>query len=317
MRFPARRLIHLALVLLGVTLATFVLVELLPGDTALAILGPDATPQDLEALRRDLGHDRPLPARYARWLAGVAAGDLGHSHHTGEPVAHAIGARVAVSIELMLLAQVLALAATIPVALVAASRPSGWFDRVSGVLSFALMSMPGFALAILLVFLLALRLDLLPATGFAPLSAGLIRNLRTLMLPALTLALIELPVYVRVLRGDLIQTLARPLALAARARGVSSTRFLLRHALRLSSLGLVTLVGLNVGRLVAGAVIVEQIFALPGVGRLLVDSIYRRDPIMVQGVVLFIAAAYVVVNFAVETLYGLLDPRTRDAAVEG
>jgi peptide/nickel transport system permease protein len=311
--FLARRVVYLLPVLLAVTLLTFLIAALLPGDLAYAILGDQATPETLAALRRDMGLDQPLWRRYLQWLGGVLQGDLGRSYRTGETVLGAILSRLPVSLELMLLAQACALAIGIPLAIQCAVRSGSGFDRTVTGIAFAKLSVPSFMVAILLIYIFAVQLRLLPATGYAPFSEDRLANLRSFVLPALTLALGEWPVLMRVLRSDMIATLQEDYIAMAKAKGLKPRRILLVHALKPSSLTLVTVAGINIGRLIGGAVIVESVFALPGIGRLLIGAIYTRDFMILQGVVLCVATAFVIVNFLVDMLYAVLDPRIRHA----
>ena len=311
MHWLARQLLRLVAVLFCVTLVTFLIVNILPGDVTIVILGTLATPQDIAGLRADLGLDRPMLVRYFDWLGSALTGDLGRSYRNGEPVAQAIADRLPVSLELMILAQLVALGIAIPVALLSVRKPGGLFDRISASAAFGFLAMPNFMLGIVLIYLFSVSFDLLPATGFSPLSDGLWENLESMILPALTLGLIEWTVLMRVLRSDLLTTLKEDFILLARAKGLPPWRVLLQHALRPSSFTLITILGLNIGGLIGGAVIVEQIFALPGVGRLLLGGIFNRDLILVQGTVSFIAAGFVIINFLVDMLYAVLDPRVR------
>jgi peptide/nickel transport system permease protein len=309
--FVGRRLTYLVPVLLAVTLLTFLVGSLLPGDLAIAILGDEATPETLAALRHDMGLDQPLWYRYLRWLASVVQGDLGRSFRTGETVIGAIASRLPVSIELMLMAQITALIISVPIAIMCAVQQGGRFDRLMTSGAFGMLSVPAYLWAILLIYLFAVQLNLLPATGWVPFTEDPLGNTRSFILPSLTLALAEWPVLMRVLRSDLIATLQENYILMAKAKGLRDSRILLVHALKPSSLTLVTLTGINMGRLISGAVIIESIFALPGIGRLLIGAIYARDFIILQGVVVFVAAGFVLVNFAVDMLYAVLDPRIR------
>lgn len=311
MHWLARQLLRLVAVLFCVTLVTFLIVNILPGDVTIVILGTLATPQDIAGLRADLGLDRPMLVRYFDWLGSALSGDLGRSYRNGEPVAQAIADRLPVSLELMVLAQLVALGIAIPVALLSVRKPGGLFDRLSASAAFGFLAMPNFMLGIVLIYLFSVTFDLLPATGFSPLSEGLWDNLESMILPALTLGLVEWTVLMRVLRSDLLTTLKEDFILLARAKGLPPWRVLLQHALRPSSFTLITILGLNIGGLIGGAVIVEQIFALPGVGRLLLGGIFNRDLILVQGTVSFIAAGFVIINFLVDMLYAVLDPRVR------
>ena len=199
----------------------------------------------------------------------------------------------------------------VPLAILCAIRPGSAFDRAVSAVAFAILSVPPFLLAIILIFVFALRLGVLPATAYVPFSQDMLGNLRAMALPGATLALLEWPTIMRVLRSDMISTLQEDYITMARAKGLSPARILLVHALKPSSLTLVTIIGLNVGRLIGGAVITESIFALPGVGRLLVESIYTRDFIILQGGVLVVAVGFVVINFLVDLLYAVLDPCIR------
>jgi peptide/nickel transport system permease protein len=311
LRLIGRRLLYLLPVLLAVSFLTFLVAALLPGDIASVLLGDEATPDTLAALRHDMGLDQPLIVRYAIWLGHVLGGDFGRSFRTGQTVLAAVAERLPVSLELMLGAQLLGLAIGIPVAVLCAVRAGGWFDRGMTGGAFAMLSVPSFLSAILLIWLLAVRWRLLPATGYTPFAENPWANLTGFVLPALTLAMGEWPVIMRVLRSDLIATLQQDFITMARAKGLRSTRILLVHALKPSSLTLVTVTGINIGRLIGGAVIVETVFALPGIGRLLVGAIYSRDLMVLQGVVLLVAAGFVLMNFVVDLLYATLDPRIR------
>jgi peptide/nickel transport system permease protein len=310
-RFIVHRLAYLLPVLLGVALLTFLIASLLPGDIATVMLGDQATPETLAALRHDLGLDRPILSRFLGWLSHVLQADLGRSIRTGQSVAEAIAERLPVSIELMVLAEIGALGVAIPLAIVCAVYQGAAFDRLIAGAAFASLSVPSLLSAILLIWLFAVQLQWLPATGYVPLDEDVAGNLRSFLLPALTLASTEWPALMRVLRSDMISTLNEDYIAMARAKGLKPARILLVHALKPSSLTLVTVTGINIARLLGGALIVEYIFALPGLGRLLVSSIYGRDLIVLQGVVLFVAVAFVFVNAAVDMLYAVLDPRIR------
>ncbi len=309
--FVARRLLYLLPVLLAVSLLTFLIASLLPGDLAYVILGDQATPDKVTALRHDMGLDQPIWWRYLGWLGHVLQGDFGRSFRTGQTVLQAVAERLPVSFELMLLAELGALVIGIPLAIACAVRAGSAFDRVVTGSAFSMLSLPAFLSAILLIYFFAVELHWLPATGYVPFSEDPLGNLRCFVLPAFTLALGEWPVLMRVLRSDMIATLQEDYIAMARAKGLKPSRILLVHALKPSSLTLVTVTGINIGRLMGGTVIVESIFALPGIGRLLLGSIYTRDLIILQGVVLCVAAGYVLINFVVDMLYAVLDPRIR------
>jgi len=309
--FVARRLLYLVPVLIAVSLLTFLIASLLPGDLAYVILGDQATPEKVAALRHDMGLDEPIWWRYLSWLGHVLQGDFGRSFRTGQTVLQAVAERLPVSLELMVLAELGALAIGIPLAIACAVRSGSAFDRFMTGSAFGMLSVPAFLSAILLIYLFAVELRWLPATGYVPFGEDAIGNLRSFLLPALTLALGEWPVLMRVLRSDMIATLQEDYIAMARAKGLKPSRILLVHALKPSSLTLVTVTGINIGRLIGGTVIVESIFALPGIGRLLLGAIFTRDLIILQGAVLFVACGYVLLNFIVDMLYAVLDPRIR------
>ncbi|HEX2631860.1 MAG TPA: ABC transporter permease [Bradyrhizobium sp.] len=309
--FVARRLFYLLPVLLAVSLLTFLIASLLPGDLAYVILGDQATPEKVAALRHDMGLDQPIWSRYFSWLGHVLEGDFGRSFRTGQTVLQAVAERLPVSFELMLLAEIIGLAVGVPVAIACAVRNGSPFDRFMTSSAFGMLSVPTFLSAILLIYLFAVELRWLPATGYVPFAEDPAANLRFLVLPALTLALAEWPGIMRVLRSDMIATLQEDYIALAKAKGLKASRILFVHALKPSSLTLITVTGINIGRLIGGALIVETIFALPGIGRLLVSAIYTRDLIILQGVVLFVAGGFVLMNFIVDMLYAVLDPRIR------
>ena len=304
------RLLSLVLVVWGVTIATFVLANLLPGDPVLALLGEDATPESIAVWRAKLGLDQPLLVRYFDWLLNALQGDFGASYRTDEKVFDMILHRLPVTVEILVLTQIVALAIAVPCGIFSAWRSGSNFDRATMGTSLGLLSMPPFLIGILLIYLFSIQLGLLPATGYASLDEGVLENLQSLLLPVLALALAEIPVYLRLLREDMMQTLQQDYIAVARAKGMPPRRILLFHALRPSSFSLITVVGVNIGRLIGGAIIVEVLFALPGIGQLLIQSVYQQDFLVLQGIVLFVAVALVLVNATVDLLYNFLDPRT-------
>jgi peptide/nickel transport system permease protein len=309
--FVAQRLLYLVPVLVAVSLLTFLIASLLPGDLAYVILGDQATPEKVAALRHDMGLDQPIWCRFVSWLGHVLQGDLGRSFRTGQTVLQAVRERLPVSIELMLMAEIIGLAVGVPIAIACAVRHGSAFDRFMTGSAFAMLSVPTFLSAILLIYLFAVQLRWLPATGYIPFQEDPLGNLRFFVLPALTLALAEWPGIMRVLRSDMIATLQEDYIALARAKGLKASRILFVHALKPSSLTLVTVTGINIGRLIGGTLIVETVFALPGLGRLLIGAIYTRDLVILQGVVLLVATGFVLINFIVDLLYAVLDPRIR------
>lgn len=307
-----RRLPPLIATLFAVSILTFLLTDLLPGDPALQILGPQsATPERIAQVRADLRLDDPLPERYVAWVTDAATGDFGRSYRTGQEVSEAILERLPVTLQIGGMAIGIALLVAVPLGMLSAYRAGGPIDRgVTGV-TFTLLAIPNFMMAILLILVFAETFGLLPATGWVSFTDDPAANLRGALLPALSIAMAELAVYTRLLRSDMISTLQEDFIAVSRAKGMPTWWILLRHGLRPSSFSLLTVVGVQVGAIISGSVIIETLFALPGVGRLLVDSIFQRDLIMVQGIALVLAVSYVLVNFVVDLLYSYLDPRIR------
>jgi len=311
MHYFLRKLLRLVLVLLLVAAATFLLLNLLPGDVALALLGSDATPAAIAQVRADLGLDQPLALRYLHWLLGFMHGDLGRSYITQVPVMESIIDRLPVTIELMLLSQVFALLLAVPAGVLCAYKVGSRTDRLVSAAALFLLAAPVFVTAIMLMFLFALRLRWLPSTGYVAFTADPLGNLAHLALPALAIGLSEWPPLFAVLRADMINTLQQDYIALARAKGLGPATILLRHALRPSSFTLVTISGLQIAAAIAGALVVETIFGLPGLGRMLTGAVYNRDMMLVQGCVAVISIGYVLVNFGVDLIYALLDPRIR------
>lgn len=309
--FVARKLARLVGVVFAVSILTFLMVALLPGDVAYAIVGESATPEQIEAIRERLGLNDPLHIRYLEWISACLTGDFGASIRTAEPVMEAILSRLPVTIELMILSQLIAVLIAVPIGLFSAYRAHTVADRTISSLAFVFVSIPNFVYGLILIFVFALTLDLLPATDYTRLEDGLFANLRSMILPALAIASAEWVVLMRVLRSDLIGVLKEDYIAMARSKGLPPAHVLFHHALRPASFTLLTILGLQVANVMSGALVIETLFALPGLGRLLVENIFARDYTMVQGCVLFIAVFYTVINFTVDMLYAVIDPRVR------
>ncbi len=310
----AIRMVRLIATLFVVSILTFLLVEQLPGDPILAILPPEALDdlENIERIRKELKLDDSVFTRYARWVGDAIQGDLGKSFITDQPVAEAIKDRIPVTMELALLATIIAALFAIPIGAIAAYREGGYFDRITSALTTAALSIPGFLVGIFFIWLFTLKFNWLPSTGWNRLSEkGLLANLQTAILPASALALAPLAINARLIRADMIGTLKEDYILSARAKGLRDRYILMRHALRPSSLTAITVFALQLGGLIGGTVVIETVFALPGLGTRLISGIYQRDVMMIQGITLFIATVYVVVNTAVDLLYLALDPRIR------
>ncbi len=301
--FLVRRLVLSIPVLLGVATLVFSLIHLIPGDPAQAMLGETASPADVEALRQRLGLDRPLLEQYGRFLGGLVRGDLGTSLRTGEPVTQQIRLRVPATMELAAAAMLVAIAVAIPLGVLAAVKRGTAIDAASMTLALTGISVPNFWLGPLLAIVFAVELQWLPVSGRG--------TWAHLVLPAVSLGAGLAAFLARMTRATLLEELRELYVQAARARGASPARAVLGHALRNGLIPIVTLLGLQFGNVLTGAVITETVFAWPGIGRLLIQSIGFRDYPVVQGCILFIATTYVLVNLATDLAYGALDPRIR------
>ncbi len=311
MKFVAVRAVQLVVVLLAATFFTYSLtfVSNSPDEVVDTLLQIEAgAPERRAVIEDDLNLDDPLLIRYGKWLGSAVTGDLGRSYSTQEPVADRIQTRLPRTIALVVYAQILALLLAIPAGIVAAWRADTWIDRGLSTASIGMLAVPNYVVAVLLVYFFALRFEAFPAVTASDLA---VTDLRSFLLPALSLALGQVAVYMRLLRTDMIATLQEDFIGMAKAKGLSTRRILLRHALRPSSLSLVTTIGINAGAALGGTVIIETIFGMPGMGTMLVDAIFRRDILVVQGVVAVIAAGFVLINFVIDLLYAALDPRIR------
>ena len=312
LRLVARRLLLAIPVLWGVTLLTFVVMNLLPGNAAQEILGASATPAELRALEIRLHLNEPFWIRYGHWLGGVLSGNLGSSFTSGQQVTSILAQRLPVTLELLLYAFLISVCVAVPVATAAARRPGGFADRLSMVASMAGLSIAPYVLGLVLIYIFAVRLRILPALGYESLSQGMAGNIRSLTLPAISLGLPIACFYTRLLRSDLVEQMqGEDYVVTARAKGIGPWQVLTRHALRNSLFGLITVIGLNLGTLIGAAVIIEQIFSLPGIGQVLLQSINNRDVIVVEAVVLVFAFIVVLASLATDLLYAVLDPRIR------
>ncbi|GAA3138230.1 ABC transporter permease [Rhodococcus sp. (in: high G+C Gram-positive bacteria)] len=301
------------LVLFLVTVAVVGLLSLAPGSVADVVLGENATPEAVAAMNAKLGLDQPLWRQYMEWLGSALHGDLGSSPLTGQDVTQAILDRLPVTIELAVMGLLLGVAIAVVLAVIAAATQGSAVDRAISAVSSGLLAVPAFIAGPVLIYFLGLQLGWFPVSGWSRISDGLWENLRHAFLPAVAIALVEVATFQRLLRTDLVSTLREDFVSAARAKGMSRTYVLFRHALRPSSFSLITMAGISLGRLIGGTVVVEILFGLPGLGQLISSSITLRDVITVQGIVVFIALVYVVVNMLVDISYGFLDPRVRKA----
>ncbi len=309
--FALRRFAALLATLMVASAVVFTAMEVLPGDPAQVMLGTQARPDTLAALRLQLGLDRPAPERYLEWVAGILRGDLGKSYTYSTPVAELVRERVQVSLPLALLALGLTAIIAIPLGAVAAARRNTATDvSIMGATQIGI-AVPNFWFAMLLVLLFAITLRWLPAGGFPGWNAGAWPGLRALILPAVALALPQASILARVMRSSLLETLSDDYVRTARAKGLSQGQALRRHALRNALIPVLTIMGLQFSFLLAGTIIIENVFYLPGLGRLVFQAINQRDLVVVKSVVMLLVTSVIIVNFLVDIAYAIVDPRLR------
>ncbi|EPR07893.1 MULTISPECIES: ABC transporter permease [Agrobacterium tumefaciens complex] len=309
-----RRLVSLVITLFAVSLIIYLVMGLLPGDPAAIMLGTSASPDTLAALQKQMGLDQPLPLRYLHWLAGVFRGDLGQSYTYGVPVAGLILERLAVTLPLALLAVCLSVTIAIPLGVAAARNRNGALDFVAGLFSHVGIAVPGFWVGLLLIIVFSTTLGWMPAGGFPGWTPSFSAGLTALILPAVALALSQAGVLTRVCRSAVLEVMNEDFVRTARAKGLSERVALWRHAVPNAMIPVVTMIGLQFTFLIAGAVLVENVFNLPGLGRLAYQALTQRDIVVMQSVVLFFSALVIIMNFVVDIAYLLIDPRLRAGA---
>ena len=306
-----RRLMATIPVMVVVALAVFALLHVTPGDPAVIIAGDYATADDIARIRTRLGLDQPFTTQVGLWLGRVARGDLGTSIFSGLPVSTLIGQRAATTAWLTLFAMLISVGVGVPVGVVAAWRRGSWLDRAVMIFAVSGFSMPTFWLGFILVWIFAITAGWLPVQGYQPVATGLWPFLSHLLLPALTLSVVYMALIARMTRASMLSVLGEDYVRTAFAKGLAPRNVLLGHALKAASLPVVTIIGVGFALLIGGAVVTESVFALPGIGRLTVDAIVRRDYPVIQGVILIISGVYVLLNLFIDILYVFLDPRIR------
>jgi peptide/nickel transport system permease protein len=306
-----RRLVATIPVMGVVAIAVFALLHVTPGDPAVVIAGDYATTEDIARIRAKLGLDQPFVAQVGIWLSRVVRGDLGTSIFSGLPVTTLIGQRAATTIWLTVFAMVISVGVGVPVGVLAAWKKGSWLDRLVMVFAVSGFSMPTFWLGFILVYVFAISTGWLPVQGYQPIASGLWPFVSHLILPALTLSVVYMALIARMTRASMLGVLDEDYIRTAFAKGLAPRRVLVRHALKNASLPVVTIIGIGFALLIGGAVVTESVFALPGLGRLTVDAIVRRDYPVIQGVILIVSGVYVLLNLVVDLLYVVLDPRIR------
>lgn len=311
LQYTVRRLISLIPVMVIVGVIVFLIIHLTPGNPARVMLGQEATPAQIEHLEESLGLHDPLPVQFIRWLGHTLTGDLGESIYAQQPVLHVILTHLGPTVSLTLLSMVMTLLIGLPSAILAVWKRNGVMDPLFMSVSLLGVSIPEFWFALLLILTFAVMLPVFPVAGYAPLGQGMWAWLHHLILPAFVLAAVETGLIARMLRDGMLEGIHQDYARTARAKGLTERRVLTRHVFFNALIPTTTVIGTAVASLLGGAVIAETIFTIPGIGQLLIDSIHRRDYPVIQGIVLFIALIYVVVNLLVDLAYALLDPRIR------
>jgi peptide/nickel transport system permease protein len=309
--YAARRLALAVPLLLGMSLLVFGLMRVIPGDPAVVVLGYKATPESVRALRETFHLDEPLPQQYLRWLGGVLRGDFGIDYRQNEPIGRMILDRLPVTLELTVLAALAAALIGVPLGLLAGARRGGAADRASLALGLVGISIPDFWLGIMLILVMSLAAGLLPSSGFVFFAESPLENLQYLVLPTLTLAASRAAALGRLTRAAVLDVVHRPFVQFARAKGLGEGAILLRHVLPNAAIPIVTVIGLQVGYMLGGAIVVETIFALPGLGRMTLDAVLERNYPVVQSGLLVVGAMFMIVNLVTDLLYGLIDPRLR------
>lgn len=306
-----KRLLATIPVLFIVSLVIFFIIHITPGAPAAAILGMEATDEQIAELNQELGFDRPITEQYVSWIAGVFQGDLGDSIFMKMPVTEAIAEHVGPTLSLAILAQVIALLLAIPFGMLAAYKRGSFTDATLMGMSLFGMAVPSFLLGLLLMLVVGVQLQWLPVAGYAPLEKGLWEHLKYLILPAISLGTIQAALITRMTRSSMLDVLNLNYIKTARSKGLQEWRVLLKHAFRNAFLPILTVIGQTFGTLVTGAVVVETIFNIPGLGQLIMNSITRRDFTVIQGVVMAVTVMYIFINLVIDLLYGAIDPRVR------
>ena len=293
-----------------VGLFVFFIIHLIPGNPAAMMLGPEATPEEIDAFSRIMGLDRPIPIQFVEWLSNVVKGDFGMSlFFQGRKVTKVVFEHFKVTLTLTVLGVILAIILGIITGVIAAINHNNLLDRTIMVITSAGVSIPNFWLGLMLVLFFSIRLSLLPPAGFKPLSAGLSESLRYLILPAITLAFGQTSLIARMTRSNMLEVLRSDYVRTAKAKGLSELMVNYKHALKNVLIPVITIIGLSFANLMGGAVVTEQIFNIPGVGRLLIKSVFTRDYPVIEGIVLYIAAMWVIINLVTDVLYVIIDPR--------
>ncbi|KQL49967.1 peptide ABC transporter [Brevibacillus choshinensis] len=307
----AKRIFTLLPVLLVVAVVDFLIIHLTPGDPASVMLGPQATLEELSQLREHLGLNLPIYLQFWNWLLGVLHGDLGTSIFMNMPVTEAIWEHVGPTVSLTLLAEIITILIALPLGIMAAKSRGSWKDQTFMVIALLGISVPSFWIGLNLIMLLAIKLDWLPSSGYQPLSKGLFTHLKYMIMPAISLGVMQAALIARMTRSSMLEVLNENYIRTAEAKGLKQRVVIMKHALRNAFIPILTVIGLSFATLIGGAVVTETVFNIPGIGKLIVNSVMRRDYEVIQGTILIVAACYVLINLAVDMLYAIIDPRVK------
>ncbi len=310
-RYTLQRLVAMIPVLLVVAIVTFSLIHLTPGDPVALMAGDEATPEQKEAIRRDMGLDKPLYEQLLIYFTDILRGDLGESIFSKFPVTELIKQRLEPTLFIALFSQVVSIVIAIPLGILAAWKANTWIDRVVMVIAVLGLAIPSFWLGANLIWVFAVKLHWFPAFGYVPISDGILPWIKSITLPSISVGFISAALIARMTRASMLEVLREDYVRTARAKGLGEQAVLLGHAFKNASIPVVTIIGIGIAGLVSGLVVTEAVFGIPGIGRLIVDAVNRRDYPVIQGVILMVTVAYVLINLIVDLIYGYLDPRIR------
>lgn len=311
LQYTIKRILALIPVLIVVAVVDFIIIHLTPGDPAAVMLGSDATEADLARLRDQLGLNLPIYVQFFHWIVGVFHGDLGRSIFMNMPVTQAIMQHLGPTVSLTLLAEFIAIIVALPLGVMAATHRGKLLDQAFMMVALLGISIPSFWMGLNFILLFAVKFNWLPAAGYQPLSSGLANHLKYLLMPAISLGIMQAALIARMTRASMLEVLNENYIRTAEAKGLKQRVIIYKHALRNAFIPILTVIGLTFATLIGGAVVTETVFNIPGIGKLIVNSVLRRDYVVIQGTVLMVAAAYVFINLVVDILYAYIDPRVR------
>lgn len=306
-----KRILTLIPVLFIVSVVVFFIIHITPGDPASVMLGDQASEEDLQQVREQLGLNEPIHIQYVQWISGVFQGDFGFSYFMNEPVLYSIFEHLQPTLSLSILAEIFAVVLAIPFGVIAAKRKGSAIDQTFMGVSLFGISVPSFLLGLILILVFGVQLAVLPVAGYVPLSEGLGEHIRYLILPAIALGTMQAALIARMTRASMLDIYEMNFVNAIRAKGVKEAALTLKHVLRNALIPIVTVIGQTLGTLIAGAAVIETVFNIPGIGQLILNSVERRDYAVIQGSILFITCVYIFINLIIDLLYGIIDPRVR------